>query len=166
MGAINFVTPAMLQELKNKIFDERYPVGKGHWVQFDGEPEPASIRGAWTIDTEYTGRVLVGSGVSDTGTTFTIGAKAGEENHMLTVQEMPPHKHPFVNGGTSVEVGSGNTWTANHLLLQSPGYYESTSDFKNSFAAFMSTIMEQTGGGQSHNNMQPYKVVAVWKRTA
>ena len=60
-----------------------------HHIQYNGEETPAArFGGTWQIDTDYTGRVLVGS-----GTGFTIGATGGEATHTLTIEEMPSHVH-------------------------------------------------------------------------
>ena len=84
-------------------------------------------------------RVPVGAGDK-----YELGATGGEETHQLTVEEMPSHKHGFSvsttdgYGSTSAQVaeGDGKNWSS--------GYNGETNS---------------TGGGQPHNNMQPYTVV-------
>ena len=85
------------------------------------------------------GRFLLGAD-SD----HTAGSTGGEEEHALTVGEMPSHQHTVTCGsGGDTGLGSGSTWT--------------------------STITARTnaaGGSQPHNNMPPYLAVYIWKRTA
>ena len=90
------------------------------------------------------GRVLVG--IDSTQTEFdTIGEEGGEKTHTLTEDEMPVHDHPLkygggVSPGSAPDVGAGSS------------------------AASETT--QNAGGGQPHNNLQPYKVVYMWLRTA
>ena len=90
------------------------------------------------------GRVLVG--IDSTQTEFdTIGEEGGEKTHTLTEDEMPVHDHPLkygggVSPGSAPDVGAGSSAAS-----------ETTGN---------------AGGGQPHNNLQPYKVVYMWLRTA
>ena len=83
------------------------------------------------------------------GSTYTAGDTGGEATHTLTTNEMPSHNH-VIKGfsympseGGSIEVLSRNV---------RPTEYGKTTD--------------NAGGGQAHNNMPPYLVVYMWKRTA
>ena len=79
------------------------------------------------------------------GDTYTAGTTGGEATHTLTINEMPSHNHGIaISGNTGLSVGCSYT---------SPGGYN-----KN----FCNT----EGGGEAHNNMPPYLVVYMWKRTA
>ena len=80
------------------------------------------------------------------GTDYTTGDTGGEAEHTLTINEMPSHTHNYYHyqsNGSSTRYSTG--WT-------------------NQKSATINT--ENTGGGQAHNNMPPYLVVNVWKRTA
>lgn len=88
------------------------------------------------------------------GTNHAAGSTGGEENHALTVNEMPTHHHEGLYWGTlstPLCLNSGG----NPLRLSHTG-----SGAENSFWT------GETGGGQAHNNMPPYLAVYVWKRTA
>lgn len=93
------------------------------------------------------GRVLVG--IDSTQTEFdTIGETGGEKTHVLTSSEMPKHAHSidlFASGGPS---------NPNMATGVTNGYY------------INSQSTSETGGDQAHNNLQPYKVVYMWLRTA
>ena len=79
------------------------------------------------------------------------GQKSGEETHTLSISEMPQHKH-VVNashdnatatspGGKSLAGARENTYSA----------YDSANA-----VAMASSFLTHTGGGQAHENMQPY----------
>lgn len=90
------------------------------------------------------------------GTTYKGGATGGEATHTLTLGEMPEHAHEMYSAN-----GNGSsTWTPN------AGSYlvNSVTDTKNTWWAQIG--MNNAGGGTAHNNMPPYLVVYVWKRTA
>ena len=84
------------------------------------------------------------------GSTYTAGATGGEATHTLTVDEMPSHTH-IASGYRGSYAASGNNrntpvaWNSSSRT----GQYTSSS----------------TGEGQAHNNMPPYLVVYMWKRT-
>lgn len=91
------------------------------------------------------GRVAVGKNtVIDTETPDTdfneLGKTGGEKTHTLTVNEMPSHNHDTSN---SVGGGSGNI----------SGFMWSTT-----LADWGKQKTTATGGGQPHNNLQPYLV--------
>lgn len=82
------------------------------------------------------GQVIVGRGLGYS----TLGAYGGESQHTLTVDEMPVHSH----GATY----SGNVDTANKKYA-----WYTTSGDKVGYQAITA------GGGDAHNNMQPYVVL-------
>lgn len=96
--------------------------------------------GTWEI--YGAGRVTIG--VSDG---HVIGSEGGEESHTLTVGEMPKHNHDAVYGG-----GSNSQY----------GFSISTS----SNGQLERYAIQNTGGSQPHNNMQPYRTVYRWRRIA
>ena len=76
------------------------------------------------------------------GANFSVPATGGEKEHILTVEEMPEHKHvmPYTTGnGASAGVG----------------YKLGTSETQ----SWSSTLT--TGAGKAHNNMPPYIVQTV-----
>ena len=86
------------------------------------------------------------------GNGHTLGERAGEEAHTLTVNEMPQHLHQVTgsNANTGLVVTpAGNTW--------------STST-QNPFETSQNNVMNpgtiaNTGGSQPHLNLQPYLVL-------
>ena len=94
------------------------------------------------------GKVLVGLDSSDTDFD-TVEETGGAKTHTLTTAEMPAHTHGVDSGGV-------NTSSVNSGLVYSGFASSSPSNFES----------ESTGGGTAHNNLQPYIVVYMWKRTA
>lgn len=71
----------------------------------------------------------------------TVGKQGGEETHMLTLFEMPTHDHAAPSSATDTNnTGNGRS-------------YQKVDEDQTSDRARRTG---QTGGGQSHNNMQPF----------
>lgn len=124
-----------------------YPVGSVYMNVSDGT-NPATLLGFGTWAALAEGRVLIGAGEGDTLTARTAGDTGGAETHTLSTTEMPAHTHsyPSITNGA---YGSG----AKNVPYPSPGDNSTTTS-------------SSTGGGGAHNNMQPFLVVYMWKRTA
>lgn len=97
-----------------------------------------------------TGRMVVGYDSSD-ASFDTIGETGGEKTHTLTVAEMPKHTHPVY----IVSTESGGT--------QQDGLRSTGRWYGNSHG---SPNVANAGGDGAHNNMPPYVVAALWRRTA
>lgn len=90
------------------------------------------------------GRVMVGidAGQSE----FDVAEETGgAKTHTLTIAEMPAHTHQLLSGTTD---GAGSNIA--DMSLSNNNLITSGS----------------TGGGGAHNNLQPYIVVYMWKRTS
>ncbi len=133
--------------LDNKaMIDRFYPVGS-YYETSDASFNPNTAwGGTWVLEAE--GQVHIGA-----GSTYTIGDTGGEETHTLTVDEMPSHNH---DGGILI----------NNTVSGGARYYFPASSTTNGTNVSNSLIIGNTGGGQAHNNMQPYIVVNRWHRTA
>ena len=124
-----------------------YPVGSIYMNASDAT-NPATLLGFGTWVAFGAGRVPVGidSGDTDFDTAEETG---GAKTHTLSIGEMPAHIHTYSessNGPAAEGVGAG------YDPPTAVGRQEADSD--------------STGGGQAHNNLQPYIVVYMWKRTA
>ena len=139
-----FVTTAVAALDTAAINTIVYPVGS-IYTNIAVATNPASLLGMGTWVAFGEGRVLVGKAGS--GTFDTLGATGGAETdaHTLTIAEMPAHTHGTV-GSTSGVYGNGGAWN-------SSGGGGTTAS---------------TGGGAAHTHdiLQPYIVVYMWKRTA
>ncbi len=91
-----------------------------------------------------------GSGAGPGLSTYSLGQVGGEEKHQLSTNEMPSHNHSAAadNGSGTSATPVGNLPAINNEGIQ---HYGSTSNSTMSTAA-----IENTGGGASHNNLQPY----------
>ena len=96
------------------------------------------------------GRVPIHVGSSD-GVHHSIEKKSGEETHTLAANEMPQHTHN-IQASASAATSSDPTGT---VLAQSTQIYGSPANM----VAMISGTMTNTGGGQAHENMQPYLAV-------
>ena len=137
-----------IKDLRNELRTSRYKIGDIRITTTSTNPtddEDNIISGAlryyyWLPYSE--GRFLLGAG----GDYTSAEAEGGEAAHTLTISEMPTHNHSM-----------GNVW---HNSTGSSKAYKKTST-QNSSLKSIST--DNTGGGQPHNNMPPYKVVYFWK---
>ena len=106
----------------------------------------ASVMGYGKWEAYGAGRVVVGVGDG-----YSAGETGGEKMHTLTVDEMPSHTHQsdtmYPISDTEATGGHSTTWSNKHG--------------SNNMLA-----VGNTGGGQAHNNMQPYVVAYKWRRIA
>ena len=117
-----------------------YPVGAIYLSVTDVNPADL-FGGTWE---RIGGRFLLGA-----NSTYAAGSTGGEAAHTLTADEMPRHNHEIDNLNAS---GSATPF----MTVQ-------TQD-KRGFGGNVQTMY--AGGGKAHNNMPPYLVVYMWKRTA
>jgi hypothetical protein len=133
-----------------------YPIGSIYLSV--NSTSPASLFGGeWT---QLKGRFLLGAGPNEANTDTTYGdlaasvinrsvdERGGEASHTLTIDEMPEHNHSAYLESGPLSGGSG------HLKWSATTYQE------------YNYSMGLKGGSQPHNNMPPYLVVYMWKRTA
>jgi len=98
------------------------------------------------------GRAPIHTGQSNGGASRLLGSRGGEETHALSVDEIPQHAHA-VQASTS----DGNTpIPENNILAASRSRVYTSPD---GTEALRSESIANVGGGQAHNNMQPYIAV-------
>lgn len=143
-----------IEDLINYIVDDKleskWPIGTAY-INFSDNTNPAELLGFGTWELDAEGRVLVGKATS--GTFTTAGTTHGAERVTLGINEMPSHSHTsnenyyaYQNTGWGATEGAGsNRWSGKNKGNQ---------------------LTAQTGGGQSHNNIQPSLVVYIWRRVA
>jgi hypothetical protein len=126
-----------------------YPVGSIYINASDGT-NPGTLLGFGTWVAFGAGRVPVGI---DAGQTEfdTAGEVGGFKTHTLTVSEIPAHTHNL--GSKDSTAGDGGA--VNEEFIEDPA---DTTNGPN-------VTSSSTGGGSAHNNLQPYIVVYMWKRT-
>ncbi len=142
-GAVyNTADPTLLYR---SIFDLVMPVG--HLLHRHDEVNPASLYPGTIWGRVATGRMLVGQDAGDP-MFQTIGQAGGAKAHTLSVAELPAHSH---------NVSFWDADDATHQRVAGTGQDHSTEKTQATSAA---------GGGQAFSLMNPYLVVAIWRRTA
>ena len=131
---------------EDEILDMVYPVG-AIYMSVNSTSPATLFGGTWVA--WGTGRVPVGVDTSQTEFD-TVEETGGEKTHTLTVNEIPSHNHKLGLSAGGNETGYG----LNYEYSNNWRYYQGTD------------IIESTGGGQAHNNLQPYITCYMWKRTA
>ena len=127
------------------IIDLIYPIGSIYMTVSDTNPFETIKFGVWEkIENRF---LLASSNIHMNGET------GGEENHTLSINEMPKHSHKMKYDSIG--------WTA---IRQSSGTNGILENNASSYDGQYST--EEVGNGNAHNNMPPYLVVNLWKRIA
>ena len=136
--ALNLLDDLKSGEGINNIFDTIYPTGSIYMSTASADPSTLFPNTSWTVFGE--GKVLVGYDEDDSD--FSAGATGGSKTHTLTVDEIPSHSHELLGGGFNETTGA------------EPGDNTDTNLGQTG----------TTGGGQAHNNLQPYVTVYMWTR--
>lgn len=141
--------------IKTEIKEEKlnmYPVGSIYMSTSNINPSEL-FGGEWENYAE--GKTLIGAGtgtdINSQTMQFVANTTGGEYYHRLTIAEMPTHSHKTLSSGSAATV-----------------YYESGGNGIWLDSASLSTIYSSytgnQGGGESHNNIQPYIVTYMWRR--
>jgi microcystin-dependent protein len=136
--------------LKGLFASPRYEIGDIYLTTRVGNPNTLLGYGTWEL---IPGKTLVCVDTSDTDFN-TVKKTGGEKKHTLTADEIPRHNHEVY---ISQETGSSGH-PENAAYSVSWGWDGNTR--------FNSGITSFIGGGQSHNNLQPYFTCYIWIRTA
>ncbi len=139
--------------LAKSLLDFFYPVGTIYETTSSDLDTVAKMNahfgGTWEV--YGSGRVLV---AKSSETEFNaLGKTGGAKTHTLTINEMPSHSHRQAEYEGSV----GGIECATALHLNWLGTFDGNRVGLNTATA---------GGGQAHNNLQPYIVVYRYRRTA
>lgn len=87
----------------------------------------------------------------------TLGQKSGAETVTLTAAEIAAHTHTVRASSTE----ANNSSPANDVLAQTPpGELLYAAHAAGANTALRSGTVTNAGGGQAHNNMQPYQTLA------
>lgn len=139
------------------LLDLVYPIGAIYMST--SNVSPAILFGG-TWEEVAPGRVLMGSGNSS----YKLGSTGGEYSHTLSTSEIPSHSHDYEDTiWTENMSDAGNADGLRQYSNPMPGSDEGY-DNDNKQSAYLNRQTSSAGGGGSHNNMQPYLVVNMWKR--
>lgn len=153
-GNINF-NFNLIKELLN-VF---HPIGE-YFETSDVNFDPnVSWGGTWVLDND--GTVLVSKSNND-GSKFNnlVGKIIGEENHILTADELAEHAHDEYIDSNGVKVpyslatGGGESINGAFTNLTVSSY------------AGPAVLTGKVGENKAHNNIQPSKIIYRWHRTA
>lgn len=168
--AIQINLQQSLDKMQEKIDEssfsllDAYPVGSIY--QSTSSTSPASLfGGSWTAIQD---RFLYGSG------TKSVGDSGGEETHKLTTTEIPAHTHGSKTlTGQGPEVYASKNVNCSGIVTQTITVnnreYTQNGGVSNRWLKFSIKATHEhssVGGNGAHNNMPPYEVVNIWKRTA
>jgi hypothetical protein len=146
-----------------------YPIGCLYLSTNSTNPAASLGFGTWAAF--GAGRVPVGFDASQ-AEFDTDEETGGTKAHTLTVGELPSHTHiqdshthiqnsfapRIINSGTAGTVGVQGASAASNANASN----SATTAVNQSATA----VNQSTGGGAAHNNLQPYIVIRMWKRTA
>ena len=82
----------------------------------------------------------------------TLGEKAGEQAHTLSISEMPTHTHVINSSPTN----ASQPVATNAVLAAAANLYSPAQSLTSLLPSTVSTV----GGSQAHQNMQPYLVLS------
>lgn len=142
--------------------DSIYPVGYIYETtdsNFDANSAPGFSSGTWTLMDDAAANV-------STTASANLGNYVGANTVTLTTAQMTSHNHggTIVAGkagnstGTQQDTNITNIW--NSITVTTAGSQGQDSRI---YGPGTTTFVSK-GGGQAHNNMQPYKIIYKWKR--
>lgn len=144
-------TTAFVEAAITAVQSTLYPVGS-IYTNAAVSTNPATLLGFGTWVAYAEGRVPVG--IASSGTFNTLGATGGAEtdSHTLTLSEIPSHTHQSEWPRSNTSGGGGPVHPCTSAGDGGP----------------VSVTTSSAGSGQAHTHdiLQPYIVVYMWKRTA
>lgn len=152
IGEVNLEDAGISKEkLQAEVYESMYPIGS-MYVNFTDSTNPATLLGfgSWT---QVAGRVVVGYDASQSE--FNAAEKTG--GHKLMQAHNHASRHWLMNGGAAsgAHYGYGYQLNTGTLVEQAAATASGEVQFGN--VAY--------GGGDSQN-LQPYIVGYIWKRTS
>lgn len=148
-------------KLADSALAAAYPVGSIYMNASDST-NPGTLLGFGTWTSFGAGRVLTGldSGDTDFDTAEETG---GSKTHTLTEAELPAHHHKVIaNADSNSTLTSANQVARRDLT----GSHDQEYELHGTNTAATLGESSEVGSGNAHNNLQPYIVVHMWKRTA
>lgn len=140
-------------KIKGFVNSHDHPVGSVY-ITISSDFNPVDQwGGTWS-------KIAEGQCLIQSGSTYTLGSTGGEAAHYLTGNEMPAHEH---TAGKVYNYRLDNTGIANSAIDRNGAQFLHIDQTSSASSNIFHT--NSGGGGASHNNMQPYLAVNIWKRT-
>lgn len=168
----------LLKEYIQQFAKTMYPVGSIYMSVSSTNPS-TYFGGTWVA--WGNGRVPVGINTSDSNFN-TVEKTGGASTVTLTASQMPSHTHTFTGSSTTTNSAGGHTHnigrdtdggsgSSRYTVHKAGASGAQGTSPTSSAGAHTHTLTPKgkngnTGGGGSHNNLQPYIVCYMWKRTA
>ena len=111
---------------------------------------------------ELRGRTPMHVGAGTSGHTVTQGERSGEETHALTPPEVPVHTHAAAatgDQGSDTDI-AGATGMPNNVLASQARRGRPIYSDASTVVQMNAATIANTGGGQGHDNMQPFLTVS------
>jgi baseplate structural protein gp10 len=130
-----------------------WPINSLYFSTVNTNPATSLGFGTWSAYAQ--GLVIVGAGTgtdsNSVSQTFTAGTQVGEYKHTLTAGETPVLSGTVSGGTTNTASNTGNVFSSGPYATAATATY---------------TASVNSGGGGTHNNVQPSIPVYIWQRTA
>ena len=142
------------------LFNRIYPVGSIYMSV--NSTSPATLFGGTWVQIKDTFLLSAGD-------TYNAGNTGGEATHKLTTAELPNITGTVVGSANIAKnVADAQLFAANGVFSTKANNFVTTvvTGVTNPTSTYVNELDLNIGGGQVHNNMPPYLVVYVWKRTA
>ncbi len=102
------------------------------------------------------GRVPIHPGTASSGQSYQVGAKGGEERHVLSGGEMPRHDH---QAHATDQAAAGASPAGQRLATTSGRRAVNPYGAANTLTALHNDSLGLIGSGQGHENMQPFQAI-------
>lgn len=147
-SALDSITSEKINQWDNNSIQNAFPINKVE-IFFDNLDHSNFLGFSWELISQ--GKMPIGINTNDSDFD-TIGKTGGEKTHTLNISEIPSHTHT-----TNLGLTDDLNFTSDE------GQYPPADAPGTKSITYSSNA---TGGGQAHNNMPPFIVMAFWKRIA
>ena len=160
---VRLLSAAVLNESKKSLLNDIYPIGS-IYISVSNTNPATLFGGTWErIKDRFLFAAIDESDLNDItdpddpGRRYLLGKMDGEKEHILTIDEMPRHRHwnaarPDYASPSTHDNGTAGTHPGAVMV--------SDEDEKNTLP-----YTDYAGSSLPHNNMPPYLAVYMWKRT-
>lgn len=137
----------VFETFKSSFLNLVYPIG-AIYISINSTSPAILFGGTWEAIND---RFLLSAGNS-----YSAGSTGGAATHVLTINEMPNHRHKIMADSELASTASNAVYVlTDHKSVSSIGTSYRDLNYFNS-----------AGGSQAHNNMPPYLTVYMWKRVS